>query len=431
MQGRGACRGRPKSRYLRAGYMAKDKAMHAVADTDRLVADGIITPEQAGEIEVRAREAMIGLAVNAVLVFGILAATGGLILWLASPLAVAIGGALALLCGLLVLLRGGTMLRMFGNAATLIGAGMLLGGGAVELLDKHPETAGGPMAVVGAVIAALAALALRRAGEAARFATAAILLMGLALHLGGLAYLMGRNEVSGLPITLYYLYTAALLAWGGWRIDLRLVTALAIVPFAQMLDTSTFYFHAAYVFYSPEPTLSILQMGLLIAGCLWLAGRAPERLARHARVLIMLAFVVANLCALVGSLWGDVVGEQIWGPGRYRFGEMSWEEFSAAREAFRASTLVISHHVFTVLWALALIAMLVWAGMRNQRGLFNAALTFAAIHAYTQLFESFYDEPLAYVIAGLTAIPLAWGTWRLNLWLRSRAAPSPLPPAAP
>lgn len=405
--------------------------MHAVADTDRLVADGIITPEQAGEIEVRAREAMIGLAVNAVLVFGILAATGGLILWLASPLAVAIGGALALLCGLLVLLRGGTMLRMFGNAATLIGAGMLLGGGAVELLDKHPETAGGPMAVVGAVIAALAALALRRAGEAARFATAAILLMGLALHLGGLAYLMGRNEVSGLPITLYYLYTAALLAWGGWRIDLRLVTALAIVPFAQMLDTSTFYFHAAYVFYSPEPTLSILQMGLLIAGCLWLAGRAPERLARHARVLIMLAFVVANLCALVGSLWGDVVGEQIWGPGRYRFGEMSWEEFSAAREAFRASTLVISHHVFTVLWALALIAMLVWAGMRNQRGLFNAALTFAAIHAYTQLFESFYDEPLAYVIAGLTAIPLAWGTWRLNLWLRSRAAPSPLPPAAP
>ncbi|MBY6005930.1 hypothetical protein KUV62_18565 [Salipiger bermudensis] len=405
--------------------------MHAVADTDRLVADGIITPEQAGEIEVRAREAMIGLAVNAVLVFGILAATGGLILWLASPLAVAIGGALALLCGLLVLLRGGTMLRMFGNAATLIGAGMLLGGGAVELLDKHPETAGGPMAVVGAVIAALAALALRRAGEAARFATAAILLMGLALHLGGLAYLMGRNEVSGLPITLYYLYTAALLAWGGWRIDLRLVTALAIVPFAQMLDTSTFYFHAAYVFYSPEPTLSILQMGLLIAGCLWLAGRAPERLARHARVLIMLAFVVANLCALVGSLWGDVVGEQIWGPGRYRFGEMSWEEFSAAREAFRASTLVISHHVFTVLWALALIAMLVWAGLRNQRGMFNAALTFAAIHAYTQLFESFYDEPLAYVIAGLTAIPLAWGTWRLNLWLRSRAAPSPLPPAAP
>ncbi|MAE89076.1 MAG: hypothetical protein CMI67_05735 [Pelagibaca sp.] len=405
--------------------------MHAVADTERLVADGIITPAQAGEIEARAREAMIGLAVNAVLVFGILAATGGLIFWLASPLAVAIGGSLTLLCGLLVLFRGGAMLRMFGNAATLIGAGMLLGGGAVELLDKYPEMAGGPMALAGAAIAVPATLALRRAGEVARFATAAILLMGLALHLGGLAYLMGRNEVSGLPISLYYLYTAAVLAWGGWRIDLRLVTALAIVPFAQMLDTSTFYFHAAYVFYSPEPTLSILQMGLLISGCLALAARSNDRGARHARVLMVLAFVVANLCALVGSLWGDVVGEHIWGPGRYRFGEMSYEEFIALREGFRASTLVISHHVFTVLWALALIAMMVWAGIRNQRGLFNAALTFAAIHAYTQLFESFWDEPLAYVIAGLTAIPLAWGTWRLNLWLRSRAAPPPSPRAAP
>ena len=38
------------------------------------------------------RYALWSMAVNAVLVFGILAATGGLILWLASPLAVAIGG---------------------------------------------------------------------------------------------------------------------------------------------------------------------------------------------------------------------------------------------------------------------------------------------------------------------------------------------------
>ena len=33
--------------------------MHAVADTERLVTDGIITPAQAGEIEARAREEMV------------------------------------------------------------------------------------------------------------------------------------------------------------------------------------------------------------------------------------------------------------------------------------------------------------------------------------------------------------------------------------
>ncbi|MFT7059052.1 MAG: hypothetical protein ACJASV_001559, partial [Pseudorhodobacter sp.] len=33
---------------------------------------------------------------------------------------------------------------------------------------------------------------------------------------------------------------------------------------------------------------------------------------------------------------------------------------------------------------------------------------------YTQAFEIFGDDPLAYVIGGLVAVPLAWGLWRLN-----------------
>ncbi|MEL6978006.1 MAG: cisplatin damage response ATP-dependent DNA ligase, partial [Pseudomonadota bacterium] len=45
----------------------------------------------------------------------------------------------------------------------------------------------------------------------------------------------------------------------------------------------------------------------------WIARHRPERIARHARVLAVLGFVVANLCALVGSLFGDYVGETIWG----------------------------------------------------------------------------------------------------------------------
>jgi len=52
-------------------------------------------------------------------------------------------------------------------------------------------------------------------------------------------------------------------------------------------------------------------------------------------------------------------------------------------------------------------------------------MTFAGIHAYTQVFESFYDEPLAYVVGGLAAIPLAFGLWRLNnAWFK------PLSPAS-
>ena len=251
------------------------------------------------------------------------------------------------------------------------------------------------------------------------------MLMGIALHLGGVGVEMVDHQVTGLPRALLLFYAAALVAVAGWLTDVRLVTALAVVPFAQMLDTGTYYFHAAYVFYSPEPTLSLIQLGGLIALCLWAARRWPPRLGRHALIVMMLAFVVANLCALVGSLWGDVVGQTIWGPGRWSRSEYDdWEAYQAARDAFEAQALVISEHVFSVLWAVVLIALAVWAAHSGRRGLFNAAMTFGAIHAYTQAFESFADEPLAYVIGGLLAIPLAWGVWRLNGWFVSNRAPA-------
>ncbi|MDM8165010.1 hypothetical protein [Roseovarius sp.] len=394
--------------------------MHAIADTKSLVADGVIDAGQARVIEARARETMVALAINSILCFGIVAATAGLIFWLANAVSVAIFGALALAGGLAVLARGGEMYRMFGNAAALIGAGMLVGGGVFELIDKHEASAGWVMLFAGVIVAMAGAVALWRGAWTTHFVTGAIFLMGVALHLGGCALLMLQYKVSGVPVAAMYFYASLLIAGAGMLTDVRLVTALAIAPFAQMLDTGTAYFHAAYVFYSPEPTLTILQMGVMVLLLIWAKNVWPERWARHARVLSVLGFIVASLCALVGSLWGDVVGETMLGPGRFSDPDQTWEEFEAQREAFRESTLVISHHVYSVVWAVVLAAVIYIAAMRANRGIFNAAMTFAGIHAYTQLFESFGDEPLAYVIGGLAAIPLAWGMWRLNGWITAR-----------
>jgi len=57
--------------------------MHAVADTNQLVRDGIISETQATDIEARARDAMVALVINLLLAGGILAASGGLVFWLA------------------------------------------------------------------------------------------------------------------------------------------------------------------------------------------------------------------------------------------------------------------------------------------------------------------------------------------------------------
>lgn len=235
--------------------------------------------------------------------------------------------------------------------------------------------------------------------------------------MAGLYYAVSHADISGWPMPFVHFYVFAAIAGCGLLLDVRFITALVIVPFAQMLDTGTYYFNAAYVFYSPEPTLSILQMSALIGACLWIARRFGGAVARQAGILMIMAFIVANLCFLVGSIWGDVVGETWWGPDYADFD--GYTAYNDASDAFQATAVSVSEHTYAVIWAVLLIGLIIWAAMGNRRGMFNTAMTFAGIHAYTQMFETFYDQPLAYVVGGLTAIPLAFGLWRLNtVWFR-------------
>ncbi|WP_370654100.1 hypothetical protein [Pseudotabrizicola sp.] len=290
------------------------------------------------------------------------------------------------------------------------------------MVGKYHDIAAAVMIPGGALVAAIAGRALMMGGLTTRFVQGAILLMGVALHLGGVGILVEQMPIGGWWMVLVYGYAAVILAFAGWLTDVRLVTAFALIPFAQMLDTGTVYFRAVYVFMSPEPTLSILQLSMLLVAMVWIGSTVAERTARHTRILATMAFIVANLCALVGSLWGDVVGQTLWGPGQSWHSDLSYDAYAAQQDAFMATALEISPAVYSILWALALIVIVAWAANSNRRALFNAGVTFAAIHAYTQMFESFADEPLAYVIGGFATIPLAWGMWRLNHWFTTRSA---------
>lgn len=390
--------------------------MPHVVQTEALVAEGILTADQGSIIARRSRQVMVSLVINSVLCLGIIAAAIGFVLWLANAVAVAIVGALFLAAGFLVLLKTEVIYRMFGNAAALIGAGMLTFGAMFELVDKMGERAGG-LALIGIGVVALAGTVLLylRSPSHARFLTGSLILLAGVLHVTGL-YLWGYAvDLEGLPVPLIQGYIVVLMIGVGMLIDVRLLTALAIVPFAQMLETGTFYWSAMYAFYSPEPTLSILQMGVAMAICIALVPVLSDRLRAHTHMFGIMAFITANLCFLVGSLFGDTIGLTFWGPG-----ESSWrfdggrENYQVARDAFDATAIHIHEHVFSVVWAIGLIIAAFWAAQTNRRGIFNAAMTFGAIHAYTQAFETFYDEPAAYVLGGLAAIPLAWGLWRLN-----------------
>ena len=195
---------------------------------------------------------------------------------------------------------------MLGNAATLVGAGMLIGGAGIELMDKYEDIVERIMLAGGAMIAGGAWYVFQRGAPKLGFAAGAILLMGVAMHLTGLVEAL--EDVRGWGKAAALGYATVLIGGAGVIVDVRAVTALAILPFAQMLDTGTAYFHAAYVFYSPEGTLTIVQMAALIGACVWVSLKVGDRYGRHAGILAIMAAVVGNLAFLVGSLWGDVVG---------------------------------------------------------------------------------------------------------------------------
>lgn len=395
--------------------------MPHVVNTDALLAEGILTRPQVDEIIRRSRETMLALVVNVVLCAGIIAASLGFVFWIADALGVALLGLFFLAVGLTTLIKAGDLYRMLGHAATLVGAGMLIAGGSIELVDKLDQAAQPILILAGGAIAALSAFAFHKGPSNAAFSVGAIMLMGLAAHLTG-AFLWlddyfnsGKLFFGDVPMTVFSGYAALALAAAGTLLNVRFVTALAIVPFAQMLSTGTAYFHAAYVFYSPEPTLTILQMAALIAVMMFTISRTSDRIGRHAGILAIMAAVVGNLAFLVGSLWGDEVGLSFYrgeGPNYDDFDD--WQAYRDAYDAWKATFFVISEHVFSAVWAILLIAGAWLSAVTSKRGLFNASVTFLGIHAYTQMFESFSDEPMVYALGGLAAIPLAWGLWRLN-----------------
>ncbi len=341
--------------------------------------------------------------------------------FLGAPLSVAVCGGLFLGGGLLILRYADELYRMFGNASAVIGAGMLVAGSGIEIVDRLRDDSGLWLLLLGAGISAMFAWRFIKGYARLRFAYGSALLMGMGMHLVGLYLTADQLDLAGWPMPFVHLYATDVLVTLGALLDIRFITALAIAPFAQMLDTGTGYFHAAYIFYSPEYTLSILQLSVLMGLCYWAIHRGNDMVKRQAGVLLIMGFIVANLCALVGSLWGDVVGSHLWGPQGQRWEYTGdWTAYWDAVEAFEAQAFVISEHVYSLVWAAVLAGLIIFATLKNHRGLFNTGMTFAGIHAYTQMFETFYDEPLADVIGGLAAIPLAFGLWRLNnAWFKS------------
>ncbi|MGF1503081.1 MAG: hypothetical protein ACFBSD_14820 [Paracoccaceae bacterium] len=387
--------------------------MHWLVDLDRAVGEGLVGPESAVALKARARDEAVRLALNLVLMGGILAVLLGVFALFDGPEGLAVTGALVALAGIGVRLNVGEGAAVPANAAVVIGAGSGAGG-AVGLIAEQTGSLG-PAIALGSAIALLGvALRLR----VPRLATPAawIVVIGAGAHLTGVFGLEGAPELAWVALA----WAGVVLGATGAFLDIRLLSALAVVAFAATLS-DTGYSHASYSLAVYEPTLVILMMAAIGAGAYALSGRT-ERIARHARIVGLMAFVWGNIAFWVGSLWGDRIGSEILGPRRSAFPDTDagWTAYHAAGEAHLARLVEIPDTAFAILWAVLLVATALWAGLTARRSIMNAAVTFGAIHLYTQWLERFDASPGSIILAGISAILAAWGVRELNRRLPAR-----------
>jgi hypothetical protein len=169
------------------------------------------------------------------------------------------------------------------------------------------------------------------------------------------------------------------------------MAACAVLAFGSALGARSGYFHATYTLRIDEPTLTIAVFSI-VALALYQFSRFERAGLSHVAIIgARTAIILVNFGFWIGSLWGEKL-----------------ELFAGA------APVRVPAAVFSIGWAVALIAVAVWGVRVNRRWVVNVAAVFGAIHFYTQWFERLGATPLSVLLAGLLALGLALVLRRFN-----------------
>ena len=179
-----------------------------------------------------------------------------------------------------------------------------------------------------------------------------------------------------------------------------LLICFAVLAASACLGARTGYSHATYSLAIFEPTLTIV----LFSALAFVAFQASKQLsAAYERIALAAArtsVLLVNGGFWIGSLWGD--------PFFLFHGQRVPPRSSANIE------IVIPVYVFSIAWALVLVAALVWAMRSGRAWLINVVAVFGAIHFYTQWFEKLGATPLSVLVGGAALLLVAFVLRRFN-----------------
>ena len=259
---------------------------------------------------------------------------------------------------------GVNILMAFGTIAVALGAGVIV---------PSPWTA----IAVGALLFGVG-LALTLAGENRwRLFSQVCMTIGALAVVGGISFVSEGNLAINL-LTVLLLAAAAVVAQSG------LLAALAVLDFSTLLGANPSYWHATYGLSIFQPTLSIASL-TAVTLALYVVSLKLPKYERVAIIGARTAILMINAAFLVGSLFGD-----------------------------RTQYFQLSDVVFSIVWAVLLVGVGIWAVQANRRWVVNAAAVFGAIHFYTQWFEHLGASPFSILGGGVLLIAFGFALKALN-----------------
>jgi iron complex transport system permease protein len=256
----------------------------------------------------------------------------------------------------------------------LVSFGVIAVSGASIVSVPSPITA----MILGVVIGIIGLSPLRQIEKWQLFAQICALI-GSLLLCGGILWQFAGETSAWILVTILFATVGIILRHG-------LLIVLAVLSLSCTLGSETMYYHASYFLLIEQPTITILTFGIISILTYLGSSRLPLDYERLAIIASRTSLFLVNLGFWIGSLWGD---------------------------EFRNGTH-ISEIAFTVLWAILLIGVGVWAVFANRRWALNICAIFAAIHFYTQWFEHLGAQPSTVLLAGILALLFAIGLRQLN-----------------
>ena len=192
---------------------------------------------------------------------------------------------------------------------------------------------------------------------------------------------------------LSILSVTAIFAVAGVFARSTLLAVLATLMLSASIGARTGYFHASYFLVIQEPVITVILFSVLATGLYHLSKKLSAEYERIAIASARAGVFLVNFGFWIGSLWGERFEREV----------------------------IISHSVFAVLWALALLVTAIWSWKRNRRWVLNTVATFGGIHFYTQWFEHLGASPGKVLVAGLLSLGFAVGLRSVNSKMKENA----------